>query len=104
MAKQNIRQGYEGPACSRLAAKWSLAAGSNAPACAGPCRAQTPSSPCVVRSSVGALRIFGNGAGNGLQRDFIPQIRRTPGSQAAPSPAVSAVGNLVNRPTPQQLP
>jgi hypothetical protein len=27
---------------------------------------------------VGALRIFGNGVGNGLQPDFIPQIRRTP--------------------------
>src|ERR1700723_1986457 len=46
----------------RRAVKLWSAPDSNAPACTGPQRAQTPSSPCAVRNSVDASKISGSHA------------------------------------------
>ena len=64
----------------RRAVKLWSAPDSNAPACTGPQRAQTPSSPCAVRNSVDASKTSGNPEQIKRKRphELIPEIWRTP--------------------------
>ena len=56
----------------RRAVKLWSAPDSNAPACTGPQRAQTPSSPCAARNSVDAAKISGSHAKFKRKRPYEP--------------------------------